>query len=73
MARRGTIQRSAELAKTRFRQPMWNAAQVTGREDTERESSCVLCGTALPPNPRHWSEAAPDGSRLCGSDPRISE
>jgi len=37
------------------------------------ESSSVLCDTASRPNSRPQSEAAPDGSRLCGSDPRILE
>jgi hypothetical protein len=38
------------------------AAQVTDGENTEGESSYVLCGTVLPPNPRSQSEVAPDGS-----------
>ena len=39
----------------------------------KRRTSSVLCATVSGPNPRPQSEAAPNGSCPCGSDPRISE
>jgi hypothetical protein len=63
MARRGLIQRSAKLAKTRFRQPMWNATQVTGREDTERR--ILLC-------PMRYGVSAQPAPLVRGSSRRIT-
>jgi hypothetical protein len=40
-----------------------------GIEHTEGESSRVLCDESPGLDPRSQSEAALDGSRLCGSDP----